>query len=74
MQSWCGVSQSQNSSVISSPVCSLSRAKPSVANRNSMVPRLDELLLAFSDDDFLVALPAMRLAFSFFPPRDESIT
>lgn len=37
----------------------------------SLMLRLDELLLAFSDDDFLAALPALRLAFSFFPPREK---
>lgn len=37
----------------------------------SLMQRLDELLLAFSDDDFLAALPALRLAFSFFPPREK---
>ena len=37
----------------------------------SLMLRLDELLLTFSDDDFLAALPALRLAFSFFPPREK---
>jgi hypothetical protein len=36
-----------------------------------LMQRLDELLLAFSDDDFLLALPALRLSFSFFPPREK---
>ena len=29
------------------------------------------LILAWSDDDFLGALPSLRLAFSFFPPREK---
>ncbi len=32
---------------------------------------IDDLLLNFSDDDFLTALPALRLAFSFFTPREK---
>ena len=35
---------------------------------------LDELVDRFAEDEFLVALPALRLAFSWFPPRErESI-
>ncbi|RKS69145.1 hypothetical protein BZB76_6284 [Actinomadura pelletieri DSM 43383] len=32
---------------------------------------LDELVGAMGDDDFLVALPALRQAFEFFPPRER---
>jgi hypothetical protein len=33
---------------------------------------IDELLLAFSDDEFLEALPALRLAFACFTPREKN--
>ncbi|WP_207939357.1 DUF5682 family protein [Actinomadura darangshiensis] len=40
----------------------------------SVLGVLDELVGALSDEDFLVALPALRQAFEFFPPRErESI-
>ncbi|MEU5878879.1 DUF5682 family protein [Spirillospora sp. NPDC047279] len=32
---------------------------------------LDDLVVAFGDDDFLIALPALRQAFEFFPPRER---
>lgn len=32
---------------------------------------LDELVTAMSEQDFLVALPALRQAFAFFPPRER---
>ncbi|HEV2890197.1 MAG TPA: DUF5682 family protein [Frankiaceae bacterium] len=32
---------------------------------------LDDVLQAFDDTEFLVALPALRLAFSWFPPRER---
>ncbi|MBD2900286.1 hypothetical protein amrb99_92890 [Actinomadura sp. RB99] len=32
---------------------------------------LDELVGALTDEDFLVALPALRQAFEFFPPRER---
>ncbi|WP_354702150.1 hypothetical protein DSM112329_02503 [Paraconexibacter sp. AEG42_29] len=34
---------------------------------------LDELLCELPEDDFLVALPALRLAFSWFPPREREL-
>ncbi|WP_329088884.1 DUF5682 family protein [Actinomadura citrea] len=33
---------------------------------------LDELVVGLSEDDFLVALPALRQAFEFFPPRERA--
>ena len=32
---------------------------------------LDDLVAAMADDDFLVALPALRQAFGYFPPRER---
>ncbi|GAA2070643.1 DUF5682 family protein [Actinomadura alba] len=34
---------------------------------------LDEMIVALAEDDFLVALPALRQAFEFFPPREREI-
>ena len=36
-----------------------------------IVGLLDELIGRFADADFLVALPSLRLAFSWFPPRER---
>jgi hypothetical protein len=36
-----------------------------------MVLSIDRLLVAFSDEEFLEALPALRLAFTFFTPREK---
>jgi hypothetical protein len=32
---------------------------------------LDEVLSGLAEDDFLVGLPSLRLAFSWFPPRER---
>ncbi|MCA9069396.1 MAG: hypothetical protein KDA84_10755, partial [Planctomycetaceae bacterium] len=43
-----------------------------VAQRNpSLVQSIDQLLMSFRGEDFLEALPAMRLAFTFFTPREK---
>jgi hypothetical protein len=34
---------------------------------------LDEMITALTEDDFLVALPALRQAFEFFPPREREM-
>ncbi len=34
---------------------------------------LDEVVGRFGDDEFLVALPSLRLAFSWFPPRERHL-
>jgi hypothetical protein len=46
-------------------------AREAARTTPELMLRLDDLLLAFSDDDFLLALPSLRLAFSFFPPREK---
>ncbi|MGV9409986.1 DUF5682 family protein [Nocardia sp. NPDC003693] len=33
---------------------------------------LDELVAGFGDEEFLAALPALRLAFAWFPPRERA--
>jgi hypothetical protein len=38
----------------------------------ALVLSIDELILAYSDDEFLEALPALRLAFSYFTPREKN--
>jgi hypothetical protein len=38
---------------------------------DSLVGVLDSLVGAMSDEEFLVALPALRQAFAFFPPRER---
>lgn len=38
---------------------------------SSVLGVLDELVTGLADDDFLVALPALRQAFAFFPPRER---
>jgi hypothetical protein len=32
---------------------------------------LDEMIVGLSENDFLIALPALRQAFEFFPPRER---
>jgi hypothetical protein len=32
---------------------------------------LDEMIVGLTEDDFLIALPALRQAFEFFPPRER---
>jgi hypothetical protein len=36
-----------------------------------IVGLLDEVVGRFADDEFLVALPSLRMAFSWFPPRER---
>jgi hypothetical protein len=44
-----------------------------VAEDDDLLGILDTQLGAMAEDDFLVALPAMRMAFGFFPPREREI-
>jgi hypothetical protein len=49
-------------------------AREEVLQSPDVLRLLDELLSGMSADDFLIALPALRQAFEFFPPRErESI-
>lgn len=46
-------------------------AREEVLASPDLVGVLDELVSAMNEDEFLVALPALRLAFSYFPPRER---
>ncbi|MBM7119330.1 DUF5682 family protein [Archangium primigenium] len=46
-------------------------AREQVVRAPNLTLMLDEWLGAMSEEDFLVALPALRLAFGFFPPREK---
>lgn len=46
-------------------------AREAIRNEPALMVRLDEVLMSFSDEEFLEALPPLRLAFSFFPPREK---
>jgi Family of unknown function (DUF5682) len=47
-------------------------ARETTQRDSHLVLSIDELLLAYSDDEFLKALPALRLAFSYFAPREKN--
>lgn len=46
-------------------------AREEVLHTEEIIGLLDELLSAMPVEDFLVALPALRQAFEFFPPRER---
>ncbi|MEV1118805.1 DUF5682 family protein [Actinosynnema sp. NPDC049800] len=46
-------------------------AREEVLASPDLVGVLDELVSAMTDEEFLVALPALRLAFGYFPPRER---
>lgn len=46
-------------------------AREEVLHTEPVVGLLDELVSAMGADDFLIALPALRQAFEFFPPRER---
>jgi len=43
-----------------------------VVRTSALTAALDEVLRGLDPDDFLVALPALRLAFTFFPPSEKA--
>jgi hypothetical protein len=45
--------------------------RPEDAAGDGVLAVLDELLAAMDERDFLIALPALRQAFGFFPPRER---
>ncbi|MEJ3652149.1 DUF5682 family protein [Actinomycetes bacterium KLBMP 9759] len=47
-------------------------AREEVLTTPSLVASLDDLIGELTDADFLVALPALRQAFEFFPPRERA--
>ena len=46
-------------------------AREPVQRRPDLVERIDEVVMAFADAEFLDALPALRRAFSAFTPREK---
>jgi hypothetical protein len=48
-------------------------AREEVLGEEHLLGLLDELLAAMAERDFLVALPALRQAFEFFPPREREV-
>ncbi|WP_327106109.1 DUF5682 family protein [Nonomuraea glycinis] len=48
-------------------------AREEVLHTDGMLELLDELVGGMTENDFLVALPALRQAFGFFPPRERHL-
>ncbi len=48
-------------------------AREEVLHTAVVIGLLDELLSGMGADDFLIAVPALRQAFEFFPPREREI-
>jgi hypothetical protein len=46
-------------------------ARETFQRRRDLITRIDALVMAFADDEFLDALPALRRAFSVFTPREK---
>jgi hypothetical protein len=46
-------------------------AREAAQRHPELVGRIDALLLAYADEQFLEALPSLRLAFTFFTPREK---
>ena len=46
-------------------------AREAVQRQPELVLCIDELLMGYDDGEFLEALPALRLAFSYFTPREK---
>jgi hypothetical protein len=46
-------------------------AREQVQRQRDLVLGINDLLGRYSDDDFLTALPALRLAFTYFTPREK---
>ena len=46
-------------------------AREELAENSGVTSAVDALVEGWSDDEFLTALPAMRMAFSWFPPRER---
>ncbi|MBO2450642.1 hypothetical protein J4573_26300 [Actinomadura barringtoniae] len=46
-------------------------AREEVLTESGVLTVLDEMVSGFGEEDFLVALPALRQAFEYFPPRER---
>ena len=48
-------------------------AREEVLHDEAVLALLDDLISAMGADDFLIAVPALRQAFEFFPPRERAL-
>jgi hypothetical protein len=48
-------------------------ARAEVVRARSLVATIDASISGFLRDDFLIALPALRQAFTYFPPRERLV-
>jgi hypothetical protein len=48
-------------------------ARETTQRAPSLLLSIDKLLLAYEDNEFLVALPSLRLAFGYFTPREKHL-
>jgi hypothetical protein len=46
-------------------------ARELVQRHQDLILAIDQAIIAFADEDFLTALPSLRLAFTFFTPREK---
>lgn len=46
-------------------------ARETAQRHPELVQKIDQFLIAYDDESFLEALPALRLAFSYFTPREK---
>ena len=46
-------------------------ARESVQRKSDLLHALDRVLLGYDDDEFLEAVPSLRLAFTYFTPREK---
>jgi len=47
-------------------------AREETVHQKKVLAAIDEVLVGMAGPEFLVALPALRLAFSYFPPREKA--
>ena len=47
-------------------------ARKSCSEDPRVISEIDRLILAYETDEFLEAIPSLRLAFSFFTPREKN--
>jgi hypothetical protein len=48
-------------------------AREEVLHHDEVIGLLDELLSGLRVEDFLIAMPGLRQAFEFFPPREREV-
>jgi hypothetical protein len=47
-------------------------ARETTQRDGQLIASINEVICTYTDDDFLTALPAMRLAFAYFTPREKN--